>query len=117
MSGTGLSLLRIGAFAREARVTIKTLRFYDRAGVFSPACVDPKTGYRLYCTTQLPALRRIRMLRDLGCSITEIRDLIARPKRYSQQLTSLRKRLMIRVALAERRLKQLDALIPPVSHL
>src|SRR5690349_12643865 len=60
------SLLRIGPFSRLARVTIKTLRFYDAAGLFRPAWTDPRSGYRFYSTAQLPALRRIRVLRELG---------------------------------------------------
>ena len=69
-------LLKIGPFARLARVTVKTLRFYASAGLFQPIWVDPRSGYRFYCATQLTILRRIRLLRDMGCSIAEIRQLM-----------------------------------------
>jgi DNA-binding transcriptional MerR regulator len=109
------SLLRIGPFSRLARVTVKTLRFYDSAGLFHPIWVDPRSGYRFYCTTQLPALRRIRLLRDMGCSIAEIQQLTAAcpcgGELPLQHLGWLRKRMLVRVALAEHRLRQLDALL------
>jgi DNA-binding transcriptional MerR regulator len=108
------SLLRIGPFSRLARVTVKTLRFYASAGLFQPVWVDSRSGYRFYCATQLPALRRIRLLRDMGCSIAEIRELTASApgaELPAQQLAWLRKRLLIKAALTEQRLQQLDALL------
>jgi DNA-binding transcriptional MerR regulator len=107
------SLLRIGPFSRLARVTVKTLRFYDSAGLFRPVWVGPRSGYRFYCATQLPALRRIRLLRDMGCSIAEIRQLTYTPGAQLplEQLAWLRKRWLVKAALAEQRLRQLDSLL------
>jgi DNA-binding transcriptional MerR regulator len=107
-------LLRIGPFSRLARVTIKTLRFYDSAGLFRAAWVDSRTGYRFYSATQLPALRRIRLFRELGCSISEIRALTSVSRDSTEnrlQTAGLRRRLVVAVALAEQRLQQLDALV------
>jgi DNA-binding transcriptional MerR regulator len=108
------ALLRIGPFSRLARVTVKTLRFYASAGLFQPVWVDPRSGYRFYCATQLPALRRIRLLRDMGCSIAEIRELTAcapGAELPPGQLARLRQRMLVKVALAEQRLRQVDALL------
>ena len=108
------SLLKIGPFSRLARVTVKTLRFYASAGLFQPIWVDPRSGYRFYCATQLPALRRIRLLRDMGCTIAEIQQLTACAPDGElpvQQLAWLRKRMLVKAALAEQRLRQLDALL------
>jgi DNA-binding transcriptional MerR regulator/effector-binding domain-containing protein len=66
-------MLTIGAFSRLAAVSIKTLRYYDRAGVFRPAHVDPRSGYRYYKTDQLATLRELRLLRELGCSVANLR--------------------------------------------
>jgi DNA-binding transcriptional MerR regulator len=114
MSPATSSLLRIGPFSRLARVTIKTLRFYDSAGLFRPVWVDPRSGYRFYCASQVPALRRIRLLRDLGCSVAEVRELIVcDPDRqlHLQRLSGLRRRLLVKVAFAEQKLRQLDGLL------
>ncbi len=68
-----MPVLRIGAFASRASVSIKTLRFYDRARVFRPAYVDARSGYRYYELDQLAALRELRLLRALGCSVSDLR--------------------------------------------
>ncbi len=116
------SLLRIGPFSRLAHVTIKALRFYDDADVFRPIWVDPGSGYRYYSTIQLPLLHRIRALRDLGCSVAEIRQLAldhrdrgmaSLPLSYPDPgwVARLRRRLMVEAAIAEQRLQQLDSLM------
>lgn len=107
-------MLKIGDFSRLARVTIKTLRFYDEAGLFHPAFVEPRTGYRFYRAEQLAHLQRILVLRELGCSVAEAAEFAALPidsADYAQRLALLRKRLMIRVARDEQRLRRLDALL------
>lgn len=83
-----MAVLRIGAFARQASVSIRTLRFYDRAGVFRPKYVDPRSGYRYYETDQLATLRELRLLRELGCSVANLRTWIA-GKRDSDCRTAL----------------------------
>jgi DNA-binding transcriptional MerR regulator len=107
-------VLKIGDFSRLARVTIKTLRFYDATGLFHPALVEPRSGYRFYRADQLPVLQRIRLLRELGCSIAEVRKLTALPVEsddYMQLITALRRRLNVRIARDEHRLRQLDTLL------
>ena len=66
-------MFRIAAFADLGGVSPKVLRDYDRLGIFRPAWTDRFTGYRLYTPAQLPDLRRILALRDLGVGLTEIR--------------------------------------------
>ena len=66
-------MFRIAAFADLGGVSSKVLRDYDRLGIFRPAWTDRYTGYRLYTPAQLPDLRRILALRDLGVGLSEIR--------------------------------------------
>ncbi|HXI45362.1 MAG TPA: MerR family transcriptional regulator [Candidatus Acidoferrales bacterium] len=69
-------MFKIAAFAGLAGVSAKVLRDYDRAGLFRPAWVDAASGYRRYTPAQLPALRRILALRDLGLGLEEIARLV-----------------------------------------
>src|SRR5687767_5181376 len=71
------SMFRIGAFAALAGVSAKLLRGWDAAGLFRPIWVDDTTGYRWYAAAQLPELRRILALRDLGVPIAELVRLVA----------------------------------------
>ncbi|MFW6213776.1 MAG: MerR family transcriptional regulator, partial [Spirochaetota bacterium] len=62
----------IGEFSQINRITPKTLRHYDRIGLLEPARTDEWTGYRYYSPAQLPMIRRILALKDLGFSLEEI---------------------------------------------
>jgi DNA-binding transcriptional MerR regulator len=66
----------IGAFARVAQVSVRTLHHYDDVGLLRPAQVDPQTGYRWYRADQLQRLNRILALRDLGLPLTEVRKVV-----------------------------------------
>ncbi len=70
-------MLRISSFARLGGLSAKQLRAYDALGLFRPVWVDPTSGYRFYSPAQLPELRRIVALRQLGMPIEQIRRLAA----------------------------------------
>jgi DNA-binding transcriptional MerR regulator len=70
-------VLTIGSFARLAGISAKQLRAYDALGLFRPAWVDPFTAYRRYSPAQLPELRRILALRELGMGLDEIGATVA----------------------------------------
>lgn len=62
----------IGEFSRINRITPRTLRHYDSLGLLKPARIDSWTGYRYYDASQLPLIRRILNLKDLGLSLDDI---------------------------------------------
>lgn len=70
-------MFRIGEFAQLSGIRAKTLRNYDTRGIFQPAWVDPDTGYRYYSPSQLPDLRRLISLRDLGIPLAIVGRLVA----------------------------------------
>ena len=69
-------MFRIAEFAQLSGVSARTLRKWDDLGVFRPAWVDPVSGYRGYSPAQLPELRRVLALRDLGVPLAEIASLV-----------------------------------------
>lgn len=75
--GAGLTgrRLTIGEAARRSGFSIRTLRFYERSGLLSPASRTP-SGYRLYTDADLGRLEFIRGAKALGLSLREIGDLI-----------------------------------------
>ncbi|MDL9978472.1 MerR family transcriptional regulator [Microbacterium sp. ASV49] len=76
MSGERAGMLSIGDFSRYAGLSIRMLRHYDERGLLTPAEVDPSTGYRWYEPAQLWRAGRIRSLRDAGCGIAQIAELL-----------------------------------------
>ena len=79
----------IGEFAEMGGVSAKTLRFYDEIGLLRPASVDPRTRYRLYSPHQLEDLASILALKNLGISLAQVRELIARKGSTTDQRTIL----------------------------
>ena len=69
-------MFQIGQFARLAGISAKQQRAYDAIGLFRPVWVDPSSLYRYYSPAQLPELRRILALRQLGMPLEEILGLI-----------------------------------------
>ncbi|MCI8888007.1 MAG: methyltransferase domain-containing protein [Hungatella sp.] len=60
-----------GEFAKKARVTIRTIRFYDKQGILKPSKVNA-AGYRLYTDEDFGRLQKILSLKYLGFSLEEI---------------------------------------------
>ncbi|HSM00982.1 MAG TPA: MerR family transcriptional regulator [Acidimicrobiia bacterium] len=98
----------VGEFARIGGVTAKALRHYDSMGLFSPAFTDPSNGYRWYTPAQLPALRRIVALRDLGVPLREVADLIAGGADLRDVLARRRRELQEHQEAVEQKLAELD---------
>jgi DNA-binding transcriptional MerR regulator len=65
-------MFRIGEFSQLARVSRRTLQFYDQQGLLTPEWTDPASGYRYYSARQLARLNRILALKDLGFSLDDI---------------------------------------------
>ena len=97
----------IGRFSRLAGISAKQLRAYDELGLFRPVWVDPSSLYRYYSPAQLPELRRILALRQLGMPIEEIRRL-ALGGDLADALRRRRDDLERERRLAEERLAALD---------
>lgn len=112
-------MLKIGSFARLARVSVKTLRFYDEAGLLRPALVDDRSGYRYYRADQVAQLERIRLLKHLGCTLAEVRELLAMPALSAEarcRLELVRARLSLGLARDAQRLRQLNSLLRPLMR-
>jgi DNA-binding transcriptional MerR regulator len=101
-------VFRIGEFARLAGVSTKLLRGWDELGLFRPVWVDRSNGYRYYSPAQLPALRRILALRDVGVPLADIADLVAGGADLQGALTRRRAELERERQEIERRLRALD---------
>ena len=92
-------------------MAVRTLRFYDQAGVLKPARQDPLTGYREYQPAQLSEIASILALRELGLSLEEIRDALRRrtPESRRALLERTAERLRRSIAASERSLRWVEA--------
>lgn len=60
-----------GAFAKRARVTLRTIRYYDKRGILKPS-YRAENGYRMYTDEDFARLQKILALKYLGFSLEEI---------------------------------------------
>ncbi len=70
---TAESLLTTGDMARLGRSTLRTVRFYEEAGLLKVARLDG--GNRLFHENELHKLRLASDLREAGLSLSEIKSL------------------------------------------
>lgn len=68
-------LLRVGELAERTGLTVRTLHHYDQIGLLTPAARS-RSGYRLYDAEAVERLTKILLLKHLGLSLDEIRDLL-----------------------------------------
>ena len=101
-------MLTIGPFSRLAGVSPKVLRTYDTLGLFRPVWLERTSGYRYYSPAQLPEIRRILALRDLGIGLAEISGLVDGGTDLRQALTRRRAELERERREVDRRLAALD---------
>ncbi|MBR2706005.1 MAG: MerR family transcriptional regulator [Mogibacterium sp.] len=65
-------LFSIGEVSRITGVHIKSLRYYDRIGVFTPSYTDENTGYRYYSFDQLQNILAVRTCLDSGIALNNL---------------------------------------------
>lgn len=63
-----------GEFMRLAHITKKTVRYYDERNILKPAMVS-STGARFYTDAELARLQQILLLKYLGFSLDDIKEL------------------------------------------
>lgn len=64
-----------GEFAKLCKVHKKTLFYYDEINLFKPEKITPN-GYRYYSVNQLEIFNIIYILKDLGLSLKDIKELM-----------------------------------------
>ena len=107
----------IGETARASGLSVSALRFYDGAGVFGPARVDPRTGYRWYAPEQLADARLIARLRRVGMPLAGIATVLG-PDRAPAlaELDAHLRRLEDGLADARRELSTVRSLLETREH-
>ena len=79
---SGGSYYSSGEFARMAQITVRTVRYYDKQNILKPSLVTP-TGARFYTEEDFARLQQIMLLKYLGFSLEDIRELTVNDSDYS----------------------------------
>lgn len=67
--------LQIGDLARQTSVNIETIRYYERVGLI-PRPARARGGWRIYDGEHAQRLSFIRRARELGFSLSQVRELL-----------------------------------------
>ena len=98
--------LTIGKVARSAGLAIDTVRYYEREGLLEiPA--RTASGYRHYSPDAVARLRFIRQAKDLGFSLSEIKELLALRVTPGKSCADVKARAEVKIADVDRRIAQL----------
>lgn len=77
-----------GQFAQMAQVSVRTIRFYDKQNILKPSYVSP-AGARFYTDSDFARLQQILLLKYLGFSLDDIREMTIGDSDYHIMLSSL----------------------------
>lgn len=80
--------MKVGALARRTGLSVRALHHYDDIGLLSPARRTP-SGHRLYGAREVRRLQQIASLRQLGLSLDDIRDCLARQEFSLERVLAL----------------------------
>lgn len=92
-----------GQFARMAQVSVRTIRFYDKQNILKPSYVSP-SGARFYTDSDLARLQQILLLKYLGFSLDDIREMTIGDTDFHFMLSSLK----MQKKLVQDRMEQLQ---------
>jgi len=95
--------LTIGAVAKRAGITVRTLHHYDHIGLVCPGARS-ESGYRLYSPKDIERLHAVQSLKQLGLSLEAIAAMLAERKFTPQEL------LRHQVAEVSRKLEEIKQL-------
>ncbi len=96
-------------FARLTGVTVRTLHHYDRLGLLKPRRYT-EAGYRLYGECDFTRLQQIVMLKFIGLSLKDIKELL------SQRELDLQMTLRLQREIVEARRRHLDTVIQAIER-
>lgn len=65
--------MTVGVLAKKMGVTVRTLQYYDRAGLLSPSA-ESEGGRRLYTDKDMIKLHQILSLKSVGFSLDDIKN-------------------------------------------
>ncbi|THF82227.1 MerR family transcriptional regulator [Cohnella fermenti] len=98
---------KVGELAKLTGLTVRTLRFYDQIGLFSPSG-QTESGHRLYAESDLPRLQQIVSLKEMGLSLDEVQAAMTGDRFRPHEIVDLQiERLKERIGRQQQLLEQL----------
>ena len=104
-----MKVMKIGEIARRSGVGIETIRYYEREGLLQKPERRP-SGYRQYNDSIFQRLDYIRSAKELGFTLSEIRELLELSFAEEICCDSIREHAQAKLADIENRICSLHAM-------
>lgn len=101
----------IGQFMKITHVTKKTLRYYDEHNILKPSKVS-SSGARFYTQQDIAKMQQILLLKYLGFSLADIKEMTIQDANYSLMETSLN----FQKKLIENKIEQLNLISKAIDE-
>lgn len=108
--------LTSGELAREGRVNLETVRYYERENLLPQPPRSP-SGYRRYPPEAVRRLRFIKRAQELGFSLAEVRELLALRASPGTAAADVCHRAKAKIRDIEERIRTLQAMHQVLSSL
>lgn len=107
-----------GQFAKMAKVSLRTVRFYDKQNILKPSFVN-ESGARFYTDADFARLQQILLFKYLGFSLDDIKGMLVDDLdiHYLQNSLKLQKQLVLdRIEQMELVANAIDDTVEALSH-
>lgn len=101
--------MRIGEVARQAGVSIQTLRYYERRGLLARPARTP-SGYRSYRDDAVRIVRFVKRAQELGFTLAEAGELLCLRDGRSESREAVRRRTEVKLRDIDGKLRALQAM-------
>ncbi|MDP1579729.1 MAG: heavy metal-responsive transcriptional regulator [Candidatus Didemnitutus sp.] len=99
--------MTIGELAKAAKVSVQTLRFYEREGLLGPVHRRTDSGYREFDEDALARLTFIRRAQQAGFALCDVRELIELQVLPLEACADVRIKVNAKLAEVEARMQEL----------
>lgn len=100
-----------GEFAKMAHISVRTIRFYDKQNILKPSYVN-ESGARFYSEADFARLQQILLLKYLGFSLEDIRNMTVGDPDYHM----LRNSLNLQLKLVQDRMEQMQLVAKAIQE-
>ena len=108
--------MNIGEAAHASGISAKMVRYYEAIGLVHPPKRRP-SGYRQYELPDIHRLRLIRIARDSGFSLVDIRDILALWDDRKRSDAETKKLALAKVGELKQRVEQIEEMIDSFRQL
>jgi len=102
------NLLSIGDVSKLTGASVRSLRYYEKIGILTPAYISPDSNYRYYSKEQMPIVEMIMLCIELDIPLSELAK-VANPISSRPFLEQVRKTAEGKLDGLRRGLELMDA--------